>query len=105
MEIKIQLYYDSMKHNIGAIVPSVEIVTSAYSINSFDDFKNLGAHSLIADNASHGGLVLGTECSEITLKNEFQCLLNELNDQDVHLKVNDNSVAKGKGDKVDQSQD
>ena len=100
VEIRTDHTYDSMKHNIGAIVPSVEIVTSAYSINSFDDFKNLGAHSLIADNASHGGLVLGTECSEITLKNEFQCLLNELNDQDVHLKVNDNSVAKGKGDKV-----
>jgi NADPH2:quinone reductase len=98
VELRSDHTFDSIKGHIDAIVPSVEIVTSAYSVNSFDDFKNLGAHSLVADNASHGGLVLGTKCSDA--EENFRAALEGLDTQAVSLKVNGELVAHGSGDKV-----
>ena len=99
LEIGTEHTYDSIKGSIGSIFPSVEIVTSAFSVENFEDFKNVGAPSLIADNASHGGLVLGKQFSA-TDNTNFPQVLEGLNDHSCSLEVNGDWCAEGTGDRV-----
>eukprot|EP00945_MAST-04E_sp_MAST-4E-sp1_P003508 g3508.t1 len=99
LEIGTEHTYDSIKGSIGSIFPSVEIVTSAFSVENFEDFKNVGAPSLIADNASHGGLVLGKQFSATDNTNFLQ-VLEGLNDHSCSLEVNGDWCAEGTGDRV-----
>ena len=79
---------DSITKSIGSIFPSVEIVTSAFSLENLDNFKYIGAPSLIADNGCHGALVLG---KEFTFENDlFADVLHGLDEYNCSLHVNDN---------------
>ena len=113
LEVRTDHTFESILGHIGSIVPSVEIVTSAFTVDSLEDFKNLGARSLIVDNASHGGLVLGGEFSGETEGEGggadgggdgggegFTDVLRALDTQRISLEVNGEPVAKGSGDKV-----
>lgn len=105
LEVSTKHTYDSICKSIASIFPSVEIATSAFSIGDLENFKRIGAPSLIADNACHGALVLGNEftASTYTKNNKdvnFSKVLNGLDQHSCSLKVNGDLVATGAGDKV-----
>jgi len=101
-EVGVKYTPDSIKRSIGSIMPTVEIATSAFFMSDLAAFKNLGAGSLIADNACHGALVLGDELvGDLTESSSaFGGFLDSLSEQTCTLKVNGNKLADGVGHKV-----
>ena len=84
---------------VGAIVPTVELATSAYKMPTLESFKTVGATNLIADNGCHGALVLGNELTD-SGNGTFKEVIGNLDRHTCTLEVNGQTVANGKGDKV-----
>ena len=99
LEVSTEHTYDSIRESIGSVFPSVEIATSAFSMGSLENFKRIGAPSLIADNACHGALILGDEFDSVNNAN-FSNVLDSLDDHGCSLRVNGDVMATGSGDRV-----
>merc|ERR1719401_2665504 len=96
--------YDTIFPSIGSIFPSVEVATSAFAMGSLENFKKIGAPSLVADNGCHGALVLGEEFSSNAVddlgQDSFLKILGGLDKHSCSLEVNGDTVARGTGDRV-----
>lgn len=105
LDAKTDHTYDTIFPSIGSIFPSVEIATSAFAMGSLDNFKKIGAPSLVADNGCHGALVLGKEFSSAAMdpsldEDSFSKILDGLDKHSCSLKVNGETVATGPGERV-----
>ncbi|HEY3739456.1 MAG TPA: fumarylacetoacetate hydrolase family protein [Bryobacteraceae bacterium] len=76
---------EDMAASVAGVVPGIEIVDSRY-----DDWEKVGAHSLIIDNACHGGWLHGA------MSTSFE----DLAEHRVRLLVNGREVTAGKGSAV-----